>query len=224
MAEVLQDLQSIASKPFFCGIALTITLALMIFLTIHREDLKTDDAPSRIVSLELAWSKATAEKVINSWTPQQRQTAVSQVLIDFIFIAAYACLLLYMGMASATWAQTHRLAAIAPLAIAAGLGGFAAGILDCLENLGLLAMLWSKPTGVLAFLTSLFATLKFVLGTNAIFVSGNVFFATVISILQQRSAWRQIEPPRNCRQFHAALTRRKPFQTAVAAPETSTRT
>src|SRR5712671_5452404 len=136
MAEVLQNLQSLASKPFFGGIALITTVAFMMFLSIHGQDLKTNDAPSRIVSLELAWSKSVAKSVIKSWSENQQQTAVSQVLADFIFIAAYACLLLYMGMASGTWAQTHGLSAIAPLAIAAGLGGFAAGIFDCLENFG----------------------------------------------------------------------------------------
>jgi hypothetical protein len=188
VAGVRQSLQSSASNPFFGAVVLIATVTMMIVLSKHGGDLKTCDAPLRIVSLELAWSQASAETIIKSWSPEQRQSAVSQVLLDFIFIAAYACLLLYMGMASGTWAQAHGLSAIAPLAIAAGLGGFAAGIFDCLENLGLLAMLWGRPTGVLAFMTSLFATLKFVLGTNAIFVSGNVFFATVISVLQQRSA------------------------------------
>jgi hypothetical protein len=184
MAGVLQSLQPSASNPFFGAVALIVTVAMMIVLSKHGGDLKTNDAPLRIVSLELAWSEATAETIIKSWSPEQRQSAASQVLLDFIFIAAYACLLLYMGMAAGTWAQMHGLAAIAPLAIAAGLGGLAAGIFDCLENLGLLAMLWGRPAGVLAFVTSLFATLKFILGANAILVSANVFFATAIAALR----------------------------------------
>jgi hypothetical protein len=177
-----------ASNRFFGGIALITTVALMTLLSIHGQDLKTDDAPSRIVSLELAWSKVAAEKVIKSWSEDQHQTAVAQVLVDFIFIAAYACLLLYMGMASATWAQARGLSAIAPVAIAAGLGGVAAGVFDCLENFGLLAMLWGKPTGVLAVLTSLFATLKFVLGTNAIFA------AVCLADKSSRQGLRRVRP------------------------------
>jgi len=188
MARLLRYFQSMASKPIFGATALIVTVVLMVILGCQGQELATSHAPSRIVSLELAWSQAAAEQIIESWAPEQLQTAINQVLVDFIFIAGYSCLLLHMGLASGRRAQARGLSALAPVAQAAGWGGFGAGMFDCLENFGLLAMLWSRPTELLALSTSVFATVKFALAINAIFVSANVYFASRISALQRSSA------------------------------------
>jgi Flp pilus assembly protein TadB len=178
---MFQQIQRVATTPAFGVIALIVTLLAGAFLFCQGRELKTTEAPSRIVSLELAGTKAEADSIIASWEKSdKRWVAINQVLVDFIFIAGYACLLLYMGLASSRRAAAHGLSALVPIAWWAGWTGLVAGAFDCLENVGLLAMLLGKPTGLLAVITCIFATLKFVLAANAIIVSVNAYLAPFI--------------------------------------------
>src|SRR5262249_5349876 len=156
MGNLMEGLRSVAATLPFGLVAFIVTVAAGELLRRQGGRLATPGAPSGILSLELAWRRRAAEKIIKSWKPDKLAIAKQQVLIDFVFIAGYACFLLFVGLAVAERAQAHGLGALAPMAQWAGCGGFAAGLLDCLENFGLLAMLRRGPTDWLALSTSAF--------------------------------------------------------------------
>ena len=165
-----------AENPFFRATALILTLFMMWVLSRQGEMLQTKEAPNRVVSLELAWTGKNAQKVITSWDAKQvRPVAIKQVLLDFIFIAAYACLLFYIGLTAGKAARALDLILIARIAHLAAWGGLLAGLFDCLENFGLLIMLWGRPTNLVAAVTSVFAVLKFALA-GAVFGAALVVF------------------------------------------------
>jgi hypothetical protein len=190
MKGFLQQFSAAAASPAFGVVALVVTLLMMCFLARQGEQLETTEAPKRVVSLELAWTKPCAEKIIGSWNRKEvHGVAVKQVLLDYIFIAGYACLLLYTGLAAEKAAQAAGLSSLAHAAHFGAWGGLIAGGLDCLENVGLLAMLWGHPTAAVALMTSAFAFLKFVLAGVAIVVSAAAFTSWAVQRLRppQRS-------------------------------------
>src|ERR1043166_2932735 len=88
-----------AESPFFRATALILTLFMMWVLPRQGEMLQTKEAPNGIVCLELAWTGKNAQEIITSWDAKQaRPVAIKQVLLDFIFIAAYAFLLFNIGV------------------------------------------------------------------------------------------------------------------------------
>jgi hypothetical protein len=151
-----------SASPYIRAASLIVTVAMMLFMSRQGDGLKNDYAPYRIMSLELAWTKACADKIVHSWDTM-KDVAIRQVHLDFVFIAGYALLLFYMAFAAERAAVAAGYTALAYAAHLAAFGGLVAGALDCLENAGLLLMLSGPINGAIAFATSLFATLKFVL-------------------------------------------------------------
>jgi len=152
-----------STAPYIRLAALIIAITMSWYLSRQGAPLRTPDAPRGVVSLELAWTQACATKVVNAWSAM-KDTAVHQVLADFIFIAGYSVLLLCVGLAAERAAMAAGLFKLASVAHLAAWGGLLAGAFDCLENVGLLAMLNGHISGAVAFATSLCASVKFILG------------------------------------------------------------
>ena len=163
IAGLLDRVRHLATKNGFGAIALIVTVGMGAYLRYQGHDLRTTEAPSGIVSLELACAASKAADIIRSWAGDKHQIAVDQVLFDFIFILGYACFGLYLGFKAADRARGRGVMRLARAAAAAGIGALAAGVLDCLENIGLLLMLGGHVSPATAFFTSLFATTKFAL-------------------------------------------------------------
>jgi|GEM_PF-3000178 len=153
-----------AATPAFRIFAVCVTLLVGWYMNNQGHFLTSPDASKGIISLELAWSATKADKVVRSWnTDELKRTAFNQVALDFIFIAGYTSLLLAVAIASERAANAAGIAWLASVAHLAAFGGLAAGLLDCLENCGLFAMLAGHINDPIAFVTSVCAWTKFAL-------------------------------------------------------------
>jgi len=167
-----------ARTPAFRLIALIATLAMACILSIQGAPLKNQHAPRGVVSLELAWTGKNAREVVDSWKADRlKRAAYRQVLLDFIFIAGYTALLIATALSCQRATNATGLTFLAWTAGLAAYGALAAGIFDCLENIGLLGMLAGCTTTPVAFITALFASAKFILAGAILFLAVVTFIA-----------------------------------------------
>lgn len=117
-------------------------------------------AGASILEYELAWNREGAARVLDRWnTPELRETARKQLLLDFPFLLVYPLFFsLACGMLSG--APGNRMAMVGVFLSWAVL---AALPLDAAENLALLRTLSSHPSQTLARLATLAAGAKFTL-------------------------------------------------------------
>lgn len=137
--------------------ALAATLAILLIFAVHDQPLR----PYSIVALELAWTPGAAREMFTAWGPGGLQVARRSLLIDFIFMPAYALLFvsLMLGQArraSGRWQAAGILLAGAP---------FAAWAFDIIENVALLIGLTepTTPSAEMFVMAGVAATIKFAL-------------------------------------------------------------
>jgi len=153
-----------AGTPAFRLIALIVTLAMGYTLSIQGAQLRNQHASRGVVSLELAWTAENAREVVDSWKADRlKRAAYRQVLLDFIFIAGYTALLIAIARSCERATNAAGSTFLAWIAGSATYGALAAGIFDCFENIGLLAMLAGCINTPVAFITAMFASAKFIL-------------------------------------------------------------
>ncbi|HVE70149.1 MAG TPA: hypothetical protein VNI54_02185 [Thermoanaerobaculia bacterium] len=132
------------------------TVALSFYLTAQGKQLIRAGTPGAIVDLELAWTKTAAQSVIAKWA-NVLHVARRSIYVDFVFIVFYS-LLLRMVCAAASqhlnggWQRAGELLAW---------GMLVAGVLDVIENIGMLMMLNGNFAPVL--IVSIAAAVKFLL-------------------------------------------------------------
>lgn len=121
------------------------SLAIMMIMGVVGEPLVTPQAPSGIVSFELAGTPVRSEAILDSWDEQAKQYAAFGLGFDYLFMLAYSsaiglgCLL----AASAIQGKGWPLASMgAPLAW----GMWLAALFDAVENLGLTLILLTGAT------------------------------------------------------------------------------
>ena len=121
-------------------VLLMITLAVMGGLRFFDGYLKTEAAPSGIVSFEFAGNLTNARRIIASWGPEGTVSAGLSLGLDFLFLFSYAgaiglgCVLAARGLSQGM--KTFSLLG-APLAW----GQLGAALLDVFENIGLIQVL-----------------------------------------------------------------------------------
>jgi len=165
----------VAQHPY--GTALAVgTLSLAVFLYIQGEGLRTDIAPQRIVSLELAGDKALAEAIVASWQKHLHKTEL-QVLWDLPFILFYSLALFHFGLWASRRARNAGELVLAWAARLSACGGLLAGVLDYVEDWGLWQELHGAASDAIASRTAFCATTKFALIAAAIGVPLFVGFA-----------------------------------------------
>jgi hypothetical protein len=175
---MLDALFANAGTPAFRLIALIVTFAMMYILSVQGAPLRNQHAPHKVLCLEFAWTGKTAHEVVDSWkSASLKRTAYWQVLLDFIFIAGYTALLIAVALSAQRAANAAGLTFLAWAGGLAAYGGLAAGIFDCLENIGLLAMLAGCINTPVAFITSVFASTKFVLAIAVLAIGLLTFVA-----------------------------------------------
>jgi hypothetical protein len=142
---------------FYFFFALTI-LIFGVFRLLD-EPLRTDSAPSGIVSFELAGQVESAQAMINSWDADARLFAAFGLGFDYLFMPAYA-LALSLGLLLAINDRKNRYGAFAAWM---GWGVLAATLFDAVENYAL----WRELIGpvVVPFpqIAAFCATVKFIL-------------------------------------------------------------
>jgi hypothetical protein len=112
--------------------------------------------------LALAWTRDSATSLLDQWGDRSRERMRSVVHWDFLFIPAYALLL--FTLCSLVAEQMRPIApAVARIGVTLAYAQPAAGLLDCIENVGLLRLLDQPPAAGWAPLASAAASLKWLL-------------------------------------------------------------
>lgn len=147
-----------ARPGVFVACAALTTILLIAFQILDRP-LRTDAAPGGIVSFELAGNLAAARAIMASWGDAGKPYAALSLGLDFLFLFAYAgaiglaCML--VGRALEANAAIYRLAVLLTWLIVG------AAMLDAVENLALLELLFGASDAFLPPLASLSALVKF---------------------------------------------------------------
>jgi hypothetical protein len=146
-------------NPKFLLLCLLIgTIIMVAVMRWHGAPLITPVSKAGIVSLELAKTTEQSNIIINQWKQNNLiNHAITNTYIDFIFIIFYSLFLysycFFVSIKQKPWAATiSRTLAIAALT---------AGLCDVVENYCMLQMLQQSVTATWAFLSWLFALIKF---------------------------------------------------------------
>lgn len=165
----LMTLHDVATHCIFGLLALPVAAGMGVYLKYQGARLK----PPGIIGFEFAFTAAKAKRIIDSWS-DYRDVAVKQVRADYLFIAGYTCSLLFICFHAADYARQSGHGNLASAADLAGYGALLAGVLDCIENVGLLRMLAGHISTPVVLVTSLSAAAKFALLAMALVVAGAV--------------------------------------------------
>ncbi len=147
-----------------------VALVLMGSLQISGAPLKTDVAPSGIVTFELAGVPTQAEAILQSWGPEGRVSAGLNLGLDFAFIVAYVCAIgLGCVLVGCRLSSVARPFAVAGIWLA--WAQFVAGMLDCIENYCLIRLLLGSRDAWMPALARACAILKFgIVGIGILYV------------------------------------------------------
>jgi hypothetical protein len=139
MRHPLEALRGAARRRAFLGL-LALDLALTGALGAVDRSLRTEAAPSGIVSFELAGSASTARQVVESWDADARVQAGFSLGLDYLFLVVYSTTiaLACLWVADALRPGSRRAAS---LGVWLAWGQWAAAALDAVENAALLAAL-----------------------------------------------------------------------------------
>ena len=142
--------------------AAALTALVMWLMAPSRALLKNEVATKHIASLELAPNAKRANAVIQSWCdPVVLAAAKRNIALDCLLIPAYTTLLALLWFAAAS-ALRSRLPGVASFVTVWGWAMWGAGLLDYIEDFCDYRMLEHGATDVLARVSSICATVKFV--------------------------------------------------------------
>lgn len=148
---------------FFAG-----TIIMIVVMAKTGAALKTDFTPHGILDLEFAYDTAKTAVVVNAWAPADGldniAAAKTNTYFDFLFLFFYS---IFLFLACRKIAQNIK-GPVAKAGNAIATGGLLAGLLDILENLGMLITLGGHVSGTIAFLTTFFAVVKWALAIIAV--------------------------------------------------------
>ena len=150
-----------ALKPALV-LSILATLALMVTLSALGAPLRTDASPAGIVSFEFAGSLAAAQHMIVSWGETGRTYAGLNLGLDYLFLIAYP---FSIGLACVMVSRRlrDRGGGFSNLGIGLAWGQGAAGLLDALENYGLIRVLLGTRIESWPTVSRIAATGKFAL-------------------------------------------------------------
>jgi hypothetical protein len=141
--------------------AAALTVLVIWLMAPSRALLQNGVATKHIASLELAPNAARADAVIKSWGAAGVEAAKQNIALDCLFIPAYTTLLALLWFAAAS-ALRSRLPGVASFVTVWGWAMWGAGLLDYIEDFCDYRMLEHGATDVLARVSSICATVKFV--------------------------------------------------------------
>lgn len=148
---------------FFIG-----TIVMMVVMAKTGASLKTTTTPLGILNLEFAYNTTQTTEIINAWkTPEHPNkifAAIYNTFWDFLFLFFYAG---FLFLACNKIAENIK----GPASKAGKLiarGALLAGILDILENTGMLISLHGHISALISFLTVFFSIIKWVLAIIAV--------------------------------------------------------
>lgn len=161
------------------------TLLMTVVMTIHGASLKTPGTAKGILNLEFAYNTAQASSVLNAWAVTNTTNNVFQAKmntwLDFIYLFFYsqfffhACQLLASSFNGSIQITGSLLAK----------GALIAGMLDILENTGMLLTLNGHLSQYTTLLTFIFSISKWILVIAAI-----LYVVMMESVLISRKIWK----------------------------------
>jgi hypothetical protein len=160
---------------FFLGMSLIMTL----LFRVTGAPLNTDAAPLGVVSFELAGSAPRAEAILTSWDAEAQKFAAFGLGLDFLYIAVYV-LGIGLGCLLASGALLTRKWPLASYGIILAWGLVLAGLLDVIENVALLVILFGGAASPWPQIAAVCAGPKFLLVFLGLVF---VFFGGVVSMV-----------------------------------------
>ena len=144
------------------------TLIMMMVMAKTGASLKTPLTTLGILNLEFAYNPTMASEVINVWTGMSSADNIGaakfNTKLDFIFLSFYSLLLFYLCRLAAKSAAGY----LYSTGILLAKGSIIAGLLDILENTGMLLELNGHITSSITFFTFICASLKWALVLAAV--------------------------------------------------------
>ncbi|MBM3130601.1 MAG: hypothetical protein FJ009_18475 [Chloroflexi bacterium] len=146
-------------------VMLPVTLLAMAIEQVTSAPLKSDVAPSGIISFELAGKLSLAQEMVKSWGQLGQVYAGLNLGFDFVFIIAYV---ICIGLGCVIVARGKFLSSFG---VALAWGMFGAGLLDCIENYNLIQILLGFGQEANAVLAQWCAIFKFaIVGVSIVYV------------------------------------------------------
>lgn len=152
-------------KKYFLLLLLLGTCIMIVVMAKTGATLKTPETPRGILDLEFAYNTTKTTTVLNAWAPNtsadNTSAAKTNTYLDFIFLFFYSLFLFF---------TCDKIARITQNKIGALIAGGAlwAGILDVIENAGMLITLSGGGSGKVAFITTLCSFIKWALAAIAV--------------------------------------------------------
>jgi hypothetical protein len=134
----------------------------MVSLQILGGPLKTDVAPSGIVSFELAGELSLAQSMVKSWGRTGQVYAGLNLGLDYLFLVAYASAI-GLGCVLVVRNLSERVAILSLVGVMLAWGQFGAALLDCIENYALIRILLGTQRDVFPVLARWCALPKFLI-------------------------------------------------------------
>jgi hypothetical protein len=127
--------------------------------------LKVAHTPKGILDLEFAYNKTKTTSIINAWSLNIIVDNISKAKIntylDFIFLAFYASFLFFGCKKIAESNKSN-------IGLLIAKGALLAGLLDIIENIGMLISLSGYASNTIAIITTFCASIKWILAIIAV--------------------------------------------------------
>ena len=141
---------------------LGLTVVLLLSMNFVGLPLNTAAAPQGIISFEFAATPERAQEMLDSWSPDARIRAGFIQGLDFLFPIAYSTTVA-LGCVMAAGVITRRGQAISRLGAWLAWGLWLAAVLDYIENIGLLFILFGIVQSPYPQIAAVCASIKFAL-------------------------------------------------------------
>lgn len=144
------------------------SLVMMIVMFKTSATLKTSSTPLGILNLEFAYNSAKADTILNAWQPDGKidniEVAKFNTLLDFIFLFFYS---LFLYKACKMLSGSYK-GVLQKTGLLLANGAILAGVLDILENAGMLFTLQGNIYNSILLLTTFVSIIKWILALAAV--------------------------------------------------------
>jgi len=160
MRHPLQSIQRFRVPIFFSLLALT--LILMVIFNVLGSPLMTPEAPFGIISFELAGSVSRSQDVIDSWDHNAQLHAAFSLGLDYLFMVLYSTTIA-LGCIWAGEVMQANHWPFSRLSVPLAWGQWLAALLDFVENIALVIILFGTAASPWPQLAQWCAIAKFAL-------------------------------------------------------------
>lgn len=158
-----QHKPKLAEAPWI--VSAVLSAGMLVVMAIAGKPLQTDATPFGILHLEFAYRATEVQYVISSWSKLGViPDAIQHTWLDFFFLLGYAPFLAW----TSAWLAARQKGTWQVVGQYLHYAAWTAGLLDILENAGLLYHLQFSPLNEVAFFTALVSVVKWVFALSAL--------------------------------------------------------